>query len=295
MMKLHHLPNRVLRAAAGLCLFVLLFGWTNAVQAAAFDGSPKGGPASTNDSDLNCSWTSTLNPNPALQMATCPWVVDGLNAQGFNASNGWTVTTGVHLNGTLVINSYYAWVTKQPTYNFGGTSWGGGGPFECYGGAVLSAQYTPGTNDPVNIRWMQAIRTDKPTGNGITNGYNAGGGYYEYLDNAGTTGTDPFHPSLPNGAADNTYFLDAPARGGDCPYSADWDAQLFVSTWDQANKKITIYDAGIWWGFDLVCIPEPSSLTFAAMTVTFTLVLRRRRNQTASGETLPRRRSRSVK
>ena len=91
-------------------------------------------------------------------------------------------------------------------------------------------------------------------------------GYYWYLDNEHDL-SQPFYPSH---ASSSTGFLDRPSRycpDSVCPCggSLDWDAQVFVSTWDQTNKKITVYGKGVWWGFDLACVPEPTMVSLLVL------------------------------
>ncbi|MBN1909214.1 MAG: hypothetical protein JW818_05705 [Pirellulales bacterium] len=212
-------------------------------------------------------------------MSTCPWITNGLAAQDWDAAHGWTITTGAALEGTLEIETYYAWVTNAPTDTIGGSSWGGGSA-ECYGGAHFRVEYKPQGNDPTDIHWIQAIYTNCALDHGKTNGYDAGGGYWEYLDNAETPDTNPFYDNDPPDPATATEFLDIPSRycpqhecppcGGTC----DWEAQVFIATWDEAASTITVYEDGIWWGFNLSCVPEPSSFIMWGVVATGMIVCR---------------------
>jgi hypothetical protein len=132
------------------------------------------------------------------------------------------------------------------------------------GGAHFRAEYVPGDSDPTDIHWIQVVSTNCPLTHGTTNGYDAGGGYWQYLDNSDTPKTNPFYDNDPPDPATATEFLDIPSRccpDHTCPCygTCDWDAQVFVATWDESNKKMTIYEDGIWWGFEIACVPEPSS------------------------------------
>jgi hypothetical protein len=267
--------------------WAILVTLTSAAPAlAVFNGNPvpaNGGSAS--DSNANGVWTSTLDPNPAISQATCPWITNGLNAQGFTAANGWTINY-LPLTGGLSITKYTAWVTQQPTETINATNYGGNGPFSFYGGADIGLHYTPQGTDPTTIHWLQAIYTNQLLNNTIPN-YNfvlGGVTYYEYLDNAGTYNTNPYYD---NGGlapapdpANNTDFLDIPARAQNPFGTTVWQAQAFVSTWDPGNKIINIYQNGVWWGFDLNAVPEPASLGLLGLG-TLTL-LQRRRARTAA-------------
>jgi hypothetical protein len=223
------------------------------------------GPKVASDHLGDCVWTSRLNPEPALRMETCPWLSNALDAQGWNADNGWDITYGAALEGTLDVITYYAWVTTAPTDTIGGLTYGGGGPHTCWGGAHFRAEYTPMGNDPTDIHWIQVISTNCATDFGSGNGYNAGGGYWEYLDNSETPNANPFYDNDPPDPATDTEFLDIPTRpcpDSTCPCAGvcDWDAQVFVATWDERDKSMTIYEDGIWWGFTMTCVPEPATL-----------------------------------
>ena len=110
------------------------------------------------------------------------------------------------------------------------------------------------TNDPLNLAWVQA------------NGVNAGGGYYNYIDDEGNPAFNPYYDTL--AAANSTDFVDRALRilGG----NVDWQAQVFLATETLTNPldrsqggTLTLYD-GVWWGFALVApVPEPASIILA--------------------------------
>jgi hypothetical protein len=257
---------------------------------AAFDGSPVSGPGSASDSLPNNVWTSTLIPNPAINQASCPWIANGLAAQGFVASNGWTINYKT-LSGGLSLESYYAWVTDQPTNTIHSVAFGGNSHGADWGGADIRLLYTPGVGDPTgsSVHWIQAILTDSALNAGaITNAYDAsstyGAGYYEYLDNSGTYRLNPDYdnniPTTNSNPTTSTEFLDIPSRYQAPTGTIHWQAQAFIDTFDSTTKTVDIYGSGVWWGFNLTAtVPEPSAgaLTVAGLCVAWARARRRKR------------------
>jgi len=231
-----------------------------------------------------------LDPSPAQYMVagSCPWLTPALDAQGYSVANGWTINR-IALQGSITLGTYRAWADTDPDVAKGGMSLGAENNLNA-GGATIALTYTAstamGTTDPSgdSVRWLQVIRTNRPSGFGTANGnstFNAG--YTIYLDNgwnqpsmpANQPPTNPFYggddaDASTGYAANATAFLDRPARLVDI--GTDWEAQAFVSTWDSANKIINIYD-GVWWGFQT--LPSPGTASMLAMAGI--VALRRRR------------------
>lgn len=255
-------------AVAAVCIHAAHADW---------DGTPTG-PAQASGWWNDCYVTSTLDPNPALQMEDCVWMHDALMAQGFTEQNGWTINFGVDLDGTITIRDYFAWVINEPVVlNRHGTPFGGqaAGPI---GGAVLGLDYDAGPGDPTggDVHWIQVINTDCPSNHGQENGHNGGGGYWEYIDNAPNSPGNPFYDEF--GAAGSDWFLDIPYRhcGDGCDNACDWEAQVFLATGNLITKTLDIYEDGVWWGFELECqIPAPGALLVLALGF-FTPYRRRR-------------------
>ncbi len=227
-----------------------------------------------------------LDPSPAQYMiaGSCPWLTPALDAQGYSVANGWTINR-IALQGSITLGTYRAWADTDPDVAKGGMSLGAENSLNS-GGATIALTYTAstamGTTDPSgdSVRWLQVIRTNRPSGFGTANGdstFNAG--FTIYLDN-GWTGnntppTNPFYggddtDSSTGYAANATAILDRPSRLVDI--GTDWEAQAFVSTWDSANKVINIYD-GVWWGFQT--LPSPGTGTMLALAGL--VAMRRRR------------------
>jgi PEP-CTERM motif len=276
----------------GVMALLASFIWLAPTQAAP-NYNPAGGMGSASDNTgPNNIWTSTLNPNPAIPFSYCPWITAGLNAQGFNTNNGWTINTYLtnptlySLSGSLSMTQYFAWVTTQPTYTINGGTFGGKGPFIDYGGADALLTYTPMGTDPTgaNVRWIQGVLTNDPKSGLGTNGVNVGGGFTEYLDNGSYYGTNPYYGNLGGigmGAITSTQLFDAPARS--CVVNGptvQWEAQTFISTWNPGAKTINIYGQGIEWGFNLSAVPEPGPFALLMLGLVG-LVLRRHKPKAA--------------
>lgn len=272
-----------------LCVAVLLCGLcaTTSPCLADFDGTPTGAPSGQDptmatDQNATCKWTSKLNPVPAtLETGSDPVVnaavMHALSEGGFDTANGWTVNTHA-LTGSFELDTYYAWVSKQPTITRGGITGGGdaNGHGEI-GGAAFALGFTRGVRDPPrgDIHWMQVIRTTASD----EGGYDEGNGFHDLVDNDHST-TDPTYDGVDRnkGTANPDVFIDVPfdrCPGGiDCTYSASWRFITFIVTTDVAQKQLDIYTTGVQWGYDFSCVhvPEPSSSLTAIAPLLFLLV-----------------------
>lgn len=229
-------------------------------------------------------WRATFMP-----AGSCAWLQTGLDAQGYReirpgiddpatiGDGRWTINRRT-LAGDLHLDMYKAWVEVNPALTIAGTQVYSDDPAPGYGGALFGLRYVPGQGDPTTgIHWMQVIRTNV----GINAPGNDPGNYEIYLDNARNAGVSPYYDfagaASPTGQRTNAdgsfrdaWVADGPARA--IRNGVDWQAQMFVSTWDPAREVINIYD-GVWWGFQLGT-PAPGPVALGAMGL---LVAARRR------------------
>ncbi len=117
----------------------------------------------------------------------------------------------------------------------------------------------------------------------IDHGRAVGNGYYIALDDQtlGANGqpsnanpTNPFYGALSGYAyANGNGFLDLPST----PLQAgiDTEFQVFAATANLAAKPITIYD-GVWWGYRVASVPEPSTWILLASGCGIVALVRRR-------------------
>lgn len=180
----------------------------------------------------------------------------------------------------------------------GSAAQGYGGATIAVGYAPTAAAIAAGDPNPANtyLNWIQVVATNQPSafGTGNANGVNVGGGNTAYIDDGylsnagngynGPLPNNPFYGGINSStgayAGNNMAFLDAPSRqlptGNNL---VDWQAQVFLASWSPnvapgntntnnaaavigGGGTITIYD-GVWWGFQLTSVPEPSTYALA--------------------------------
>ncbi len=220
--------------------------------------------------------TVTLNPalplylpvNPAAGSAQTR-MVDTLKAD----FPTWTfIQSALPLNGTLTVDKLEATIFAPHV-----------------GGLDIEARYVRAGTDPAlgRLHFAQLIDTNQPLG----------GAGNPYIDPRPNDDTAPFYwtfdPVLPdehdthesggvNGfGAFDMEFLDEPKR--DCrshPDSCTWRGDLFLTEMiaydaQAGTGTVYVYD-GIRYGFDFVCVPEPSSAILLVFGLSILLRLRRR-------------------
>lgn len=274
-------------AATGACLAFVL------VSAGLAPGLALGGLVDhTGAGDWiasSANGVSQLDPWRARYMpaGSCPWLQVGLDAQGYReirpgvdnpatiGDGRWTINR-LTLTGDLHLDTYKAYVDLAPRVSISDFTVYEPTPVPGMGGAAFGLRYVPGAGDPTSgLHWIQAIRTNW--------GINAAnpGVYETYLDNAANAGTSPFYNfagagspngvrNNPNGTLRDAWVADRPRR--ELRNGVDWEAQMFLATWDPARETINIYD-GVWWGFEL-SVPSPACVSLASLGV---LVIARRR------------------
>ncbi|HTV49272.1 MAG TPA: PEP-CTERM sorting domain-containing protein [Phycisphaerae bacterium] len=275
------------------------------VQAGAVGaGPPVAQATSTNNTDPNNTWTSTLIaavpnnmgvlPSPtatgpiSIAAGGCPWVVNGLASAGFTAANNWTINYLPMSAKALTAVYYGAWTAPFPKVNLpDGGYYKAIGSDPDAGGATFEAQNNLGAAGSAAYGYIQAILTNDPlNANVVATAYNASGtygnGFYEYLDNRRSS-TNPNYQS----AQGDQYLADQPGRalasfpGGvtQYPNGIIWEAQTFIDQVTPAamggGGTINIYGTGLWWGFQLTQVPEPAPFAFLLLGLTG-MVLRRR-------------------
>ena len=231
-------------------------------------------------------FTVTVTPSPASfrSMGNCPWLLPALSAEGFVVqqgagyvgANGWTVNFST-LAGGFTMNSYYPYATAAPAIPLTADLSVPAVNTPGMGGAVMNLTYNPkaGSTDPMgnNAEWIQVVRTNFAFGNTDPHkvyGYNAGGGYTYFIDNFYGANTPANNGTMnptydggykangdPNGfSATSTTFIDRPFL----PLSNGLNTQfqVFLATDNTTTKTLTIYD-GVWWGFQVAAVPEPST------------------------------------
>lgn len=140
---------------------------------------------------------------------------------------GWSFTNGPALNGTLKIEYYHS--------KFAGAH---------HSGAQIKAVYTPATNDPPNLRWIQMITTTAP----ITNTLNG-----PYIDPYPDDDNRPFYYTEAEAAKYGLSFYDFCRRYHPPNSKVQWSAVLHLSSWNgQTPGSVTVHD-GIRWGFRASC------------------------------------------
>jgi PEP-CTERM motif len=246
----------------------------------------------TNVSAGNPKFIVNATPDPAVFIpnGNGPWLLPALSAEGFakvdqtnprgySGANGWTINfVELSQTGSFTRQVYYPWAAPAPAYSLNGlNSAARNNPGN--GGDRFSLTYTAGAGDPTgaSAEWIQVIKANDATATEKMYGYNAGGGYTYFLDNFyggntsannGTmnptydggytiTGTGQNTVYTPKGyLANPTAFIDTP--NSPLTNGLDDEFQVFLAKDNTTTKTLTIYD-GVWWGYQAVSVPEPST------------------------------------
>ena len=229
--------------------------------------------------------TSTLYAPPFNMTTTCPWVVNGLNQNGFNATNGWNIIWAGAADDQRVLDDvsvtfYQAWVVNQPLYTDpNGKKWAGSITNEEAGGASLQLAFNPTDGNPLKgktVHWIQAYNESF-----------GGGPSSSFLD-APQNPTTPFYDVF--SSAGQTYFRDDPGdkeQERETTPVSDVQFQVFLAFDSGAGggftDNVTIY-GGKWWGYQYTAsdvVPEPSVLAVGCLGLAGWVVRRAARKQAA--------------
>lgn len=264
------LPTSLPAIAGGLALLAL------SPQANATvivdDGQCGGSPSSAQCTAKNTKVIATAKEIKEIQPVNgnAGWT----NFQ--NAFNSWNNTLAKADQWTLAVDNLAAEAILDVTLYRAYVNEGNGCGIFC-GGAEIKVTYSNGGNPPNPISslppsdgdaiWSQSIVTNQKRNPSLPGN--------PYLDNApGTPDADLGPPAYPF-QYETSFFYDKPSRNA----TADWLADAWISSEDNTNHILTVYD-GLEWGFTVTPIPEIS--TWAMMLVGFgglVFVARHRRSR----------------
>ncbi len=207
----------------------------------------------------------TFTAKEPQQMTSCSWMIDATKNKKdkrFSSECGdWVVNEGKTLNGTIS-------VTKKEGKTDPGDP--------CWRGLEFELTYAPGAGDPSGaaVKWIQVVKSNCPTAHAKRDGWEESGFWLSLDDYYNGTETTPWYA----GTNTSTSFWDLPGRSckndcistcPDCRGNCIWEAQAFLATQTVVDGKnnLNIYEKGWWWGFSMVCVPEPMTLVILAMGV----------------------------
>ena len=189
------------------------------------------------------SGSVTLNPDPVTYLAA-PAAGSAFMttfAADVGQYPGWTAVSGAALGGTLTINSYLArdYGTRNST------------PAKSVprGGADMNATYAPAGGEPT-LRWIQMF----------TDNTGPGGAMVMHIDPFPNDDTLPFYYTAAEGI-NNLTFDDHPNDAvTSVPFNRTVTFQTYEASFNDTTKVATICD-GFSWGYNIVVVPEPGSLS----------------------------------
>lgn len=224
-----------------------------------FTGRPNSfGPISVTcgrgDSSDVCTVTSYLTSGPGAARDNSSFIFATAWTKFKTANPAWTLVNGGTLNGTIEIWSF---TTFNDCPTFGG------------GGVEIHAKFKPGTNDPANWVFAQAIADNYDLGSVPPHNSSPLPPKFE-MDGS----SPPVYKPDANGE-----FYDKPKAN--CIHNAAvyFHATCLVATADTVAKRLTTYE-GFDYGFDYPCVhtpvPEPAVLPSFGLGLAFLFGSRRR-------------------
>ena len=182
-----------------------------------------------------------LNPDPVTYLAPPAAGSDFMNTFIADVAQyaGWTATTASALNGDLNIKDYKA------VYHGG-----------CRGGARMDATYNPPTTAPADPSPLTFVQMWYDNYSGAKYGDIA-----RHIDPFPNEpgDTEPFYYTATERATHKLNFIDNPANNCLACGKLTWNRfDTYLCSWDAAKKEVYVHD-GWTWGYDLNCVPEPSS------------------------------------
>lgn len=173
--------------------------------------------------------SATLNPaNADYLPEPTPRMMAALQAEFPN----YTFTAGWILCGNLEILSYYA---RDDTPCPSGRM-----------GAKMEMVFTPGTGDPLNLRWAQLFDSDMSG---------------RHIDPYPNDDDKPFYYTDEQEKTYGLRFVDHPSRPCPCPVGhGHTEFETYLCSYNEGDPTQVIVHDGIRWGYDVDCfIPEPGS------------------------------------
>jgi hypothetical protein len=155
---------------------------------------------------------------------------------GLAEGTKWTLAHGSLLKGTVSVTTFTTFDDCSST-----------------GGVEIRAKYNPGTGDPTNIVWAQALYDNYDVG--PDPGHYSGGGAARYEMDVSGSITSPLYPFQ----YDDKHFYDKPQTFCIEDETIFFHAIALICTVDTKTRTLTAYE-GLSYGWDFTCAPAPVPL-----------------------------------